>query len=127
MMYASKSPAREFSVGIRSIVVSHVADIELGADEMITFTGPDAHEYDVVKKSWGYYATPSIDKRLPAYGLRAGLMRNIDTRHCFVVLVRDNALDDWQSYMADERQELVGWLDELTQDDNPKRGRRSDD
>ena len=124
MRTTPKSPAREFSVGIRSIVVSHVADVELGPDEMITFTGPDAHEYDVVRKTWGYYATPSIGKRLPAYGLRAGLMRNIDTRHCFVVLVHEYALDDWKNYMADERQELVGWLDELAQDDNLKWGRR---
>ena len=109
-------------MGLCTIAISHVADIELESDEMVTFTGTGGHEYDVVRKSWGYYATPSVDRRLRSFGLRAGLMRNIDTRHCFVVLVHEDQLDDWRRYMDAERQELIVWLDEMTESDTLLQG-----
>lgn len=104
-------PAREFPVGYEDIILRHSANIELEDDEMVTFVSGES-QYDVCKKSWGYYATPSLDKRLPHFGLRPALMRNRRTRHCFLVLVHHDHIPEWREYMAGEDQELVAWLDD---------------
>jgi hypothetical protein len=90
-----------------------VADITLAADELVTFRSESAREYDVVRKNWGYYATPSLAGRLRAFGFRSAIMRNKNTRHCFVVLVDVGHVAAWQSYMVAEDQELVMWLDDF--------------
>ncbi len=106
-------PPRTFPVGYHDLRLAHVATIALEPDEMVTFTSEPAREYDVVRKDWGYYATPSLAGRLRSFGFRAALMRNKNTRHCFVVLIDETRLAVWQEYMAAEQQELVLWLDDF--------------
>ncbi|MCA1998183.1 MAG: hypothetical protein LDL25_00200 [Hyphomicrobiales bacterium] len=113
MRIDEKSPPRRFGVGIAGLMLSHVADIALEPDEMVTFRHGQAGEYDVTRKSWGYYATPSLGGRLRRHGLRAALTRNIDTRQCFVVLVEAGREAEWHAYNAAERQEIVLWLDDF--------------
>ena len=107
------SDPRIFPVGIADTQLSHVADIDLESDEMVTFVTDEKLEYDVCRKSWGYYATPSLGGRLREFGWRAAVMRNIDTRHSFVVLVQEDMEDEWMAYMLIERQELVLWIDDF--------------
>lgn len=102
---------RRFPVGVAEIELSHVANIGLQPDEMVTFISAGHREYDVTAKDWGYYATPSVGGRLRQFGMRAALMRNVDTRQVFVVLVFDDKILAWRQYMEVERQELVMWLD----------------
>ena len=104
---------RRFPVGVASIELSHVANIALAPDEMVTFMSKGDREYDVTAKDWGYYATPSVGGRLRRFGMRAALMRNVDTRQVFVVIVYDDHVADWREYMEAERQELVMWLDDV--------------
>ena len=104
---------RRFPVGVAEIELSHVANIGLQPDEMVTFTSAGDREYDVTAKDWGYYATPSVGGRLRHFGMRAALMRNVDTRQSFVVLVFDDQIAAWREYMDAERQELVMWLDDV--------------
>ena len=113
MKFEPKSEPRNFPVGNADIQLSHVADIDLEPDEMVTFITDGQREYDVCRKSWGYYATPSLGGRLRAFGWRAAVMRNILTRHCFVVLVQEDMEDEWLAYMISERQELVLWIDDF--------------
>jgi hypothetical protein len=108
----AKVPPRQFEVGISGIVLSHCADVELAPDELVTFVTPTGAEYDVTRKSWGYYATPSLAGRLAASGFRAALVRNVDTRQCFVILVDESRSDEWREYNRLERQEIVMWLDD---------------
>jgi hypothetical protein len=108
----AKVPPRQFEVGISGIVLSHCADVELAPDELVTFVTPTGAEYDVTRKSWGYYATPSLTGRLDANGFIAALVRNVDTRQCFVILVEESKLDEWHEYNRLERQEVVMWLDD---------------
>ena len=112
MRVKNKIPPREFSVGLHNIKIHHVADISLASDEMITFVGHGNSQYDVVKKNWGYYATPSLGGRLKTFGLRAAIIRNIDTRQCFVILAHEDKLDLLEEYMSEERQEIILWLDD---------------
>jgi len=104
---------RRFPVGVAKIELSHVANIGLQPDEMVTFISTGGREYDVTAKDWGYYATPSVGGRLRHFGMRAALMRNVDTFRVFVVLVFDDQVSAWQDYMKAERQELVMWLDDV--------------
>ena len=104
---------RRFLVGINDIELSHVASITLLPDEVVTFTSSRQSQYDVTAKNWGYYATPSVGKRLKQFGMRAGLMRNVDTGQVFVVIVFEDEMSAWRHYMESERQELVCWLDEV--------------
>ena len=113
MKFEPKSEPRNFPVGNADIQLSHVADIDLEPDEMVTFITDGQREYDVCRKSWGYYATPSLGGRLRAFGWRAAVMRNILSRHCFVVLVQEDMEDEWLAYMISERQELVLWIDDF--------------
>lgn len=106
-------PPRTFDVGITGITLAHCADVRLDPDEMVTFLGPEGREYDVTRKSWGYYATPSLAGRLIANGFRAALVRNFDTRQCFVVLVDTERVEEWRDYNRVERQEVVLWLDDF--------------
>ena len=44
--------------------------IQLDNNDLITFLTKDNKEWDVVKKNWGFYATPSINDRLFNQGFR---------------------------------------------------------
>jgi len=115
-----KIPPRKFAVGLKDLEISHVADVYLEHDQMVTFVTNDGAEYDVVKKNWGYYATPSLGGRLRNFGLRAAIMRNIDTRQCFIILAHENRIDILNEYMRNERQEIVLWLDDFEKLSNIK-------
>lgn len=107
------SHPRRFQVGVADIELSHVANIVLEPDEMITLISAGNREYDVTAKDWGYYATPSVRKRLKQFGMRAGMMRNLETGDLFVVLVFEDKVAHWRRYMEIENQELISWLDEM--------------
>ena len=64
---------RTFKVGIKKIILKEVAKIKLKENEMITFVSGKS-EYDVVKKEWGYYATPSINGRLKMFNYSTALI-----------------------------------------------------
>ena len=76
---------------------------------MITFKNDQSKEYDVVSKDWGYYATPSINKRLKRNGYRVAITRNKEGS-IYIVIVDEKKIDLWLKYNKDENQELVKWL-----------------
>jgi SAM-dependent methyltransferase len=105
-------PPRRFRVGARGEVeLVHVADVELGDDEQVTFTAATGSEYDVVRKLWGYYATPSLNRRLPEHGLRPTLCANSDGRRA-VLLVERGQEAEFRDYLASESMTVAAWLDE---------------
>ena len=112
MKFDAKNPPRQFEVGnaVR-FPMADCGNIALDADEQVTFTTPAGGEYDVARKDWGFYATPSLNGRLPQFGLRGVLIRNMLTGRYFVFLVekgREVAFDD---YMKQESLEVIAWLD----------------
>ena len=101
-------PAREFQAA--GTTLRHVADVELESDEQITLTTSSGTEYDVVRKSWGYYATPSLNRRLPEHGLRPALCANPDGRLA-VLLVEAGHEAEFQAYLDAQEMRVVAWLD----------------
>ena len=112
MKYTPIEPPRRFEVGLtQAIELRDCARIELAADEQVTFLSASGAEYDVVRKTWGYYATPSLNGRLKRFGLRGALIRNRHDRH-FVVLVERSRRCEFDRYLRDEGLEVVRWLDD---------------
>jgi hypothetical protein len=104
-------PPRVFQVGLSAVIhLKDCARIELEPDEQVTFRTASGGEYDLARKSWGYYATPSLNARLPGFGLRAVLIRNRIDRY-YVLLVERGKEDEFQEYLDLEKLSLVTWLD----------------
>ena len=85
--------------------------LALAPDEQVTLVTESGAEYDVARKDWGFYATPSLNGRLASFGLRGVLIRNTLTGRYFVLLVERGREDAFDAYMAQESLEVVAWLD----------------
>ncbi len=104
---------RVFAIdGARELKLSHCGNIQLNSDEQVTFVTDSGTELDVVKKSWGYYATPSVNRRLIKFHLRASLCEGKEGAR-YVLLVEDGQAAEFQSYLEREDMHIVAWLDEL--------------
>ncbi len=101
-------PPRSFEAA--GVALRHSANVELEPDEQITLVSSSGTEYDVVRKAWGYYATPSTNRRLAEHGLRAALTANPDGRIA-VLLVERGRESEFERYLADQRMRVLSWLD----------------
>lgn len=113
MRITEKQPPRVFEVGDQNKYnLKDCACIQLEANEQVTFL----EGYDVVRKSWGFYATPSTNGRLAKHGLKTVIVRN-KKGQAFVLLIEDGKEEDFQDYAKKESLTVVGWLntDELVQ------------
>jgi hypothetical protein len=111
MKFAAVEPPREFSVGRAEIIqLRDCARINLEPNEQVTFVTASGAELDVVKKSWGFYATPSLNGRLAQFGLRALLARSPTDRY-FILLVERGKEAELQAYLSLENHKIVSWLD----------------
>ena len=104
-------PARRFLVGRRvAIECAHVADIELEHNQLVTFRAGGGVEHDVCRTSFGFYATQSMNVRLPAHKLRPALVKNEMGRY-YVLLVEIGKEAVFDAYLDAGDDELVAWLD----------------
>lgn len=113
MKIAVKNPPRSFPVkgaGIED-VLHDCAHIQLEANEQVTFVTPGGAEYDVARKFWGYYATPSTNGRLKSFNFRTALVR-ASTGRFFVMLVEADKIEGFLEYLTTDKQALVCWLDD---------------
>lgn len=105
------APPRRYRVGKHNQVeIADCARIDLAADEQVTFRTAAGAEYDVTRKDWGFYATPSLNGRLSDFGLRGVLVRNTQGR-MFVLLVERTHETSFQRYVEEEQLRIVAWLD----------------
>lgn len=112
MRIAATNPPRRFRVGItKQIEISDCARICLNADEQVTFVTATNKEHDFAAKSWGFYATPSINGRLRDQGFKTALVRNSQGR-LYVMVVELAHIEDFRDYITSEKNDIVEWLDE---------------
>ena len=109
MKVTEQSPPRKFTV--KEVTISHVADIDLEPDELITFKTESGTEYDIARKDWGFYATPSINGRLTDKGLRTALVSNPEER-LYVLLVEPSKMASFDAYCEEQSITVLKWLDE---------------
>ena len=101
------TPPRTFEIGgEQKITISHMANIELKSNEQVTFFGKQGAEVDVVKKEWGYYMTPSINKRLTGFGLETFLVQN-SLGHIFVMTVEPGRKEGFEEYLSLTDQKII--------------------
>ncbi len=113
MNLSPQDPPREFAVGRRrQIRMKDCGRLALEPDEQVTLTTPAGAEYDVARKSWGFYATPSLNGRLRGFNLRPVMIKNPATGRFFVLLVERGREDDFRAYLDDDALTVVCWLDE---------------
>jgi hypothetical protein len=110
--FDAKNPPRRFTVGNTVKIEMHdCGSVRLEADEQVTFVTAAGGEFDVARKDWGFYATPSLNGRLHAFGLRGVLIRNRLTDRYFVLLVERGRETAFAAYLAQEQCEVIAWLD----------------
>jgi len=112
MKFRPKDPPRSFEVGLpgQKFELHDCGHISLNPDEQMTFVTESGTEFDVWRKEWGYYATPSLNGRLTHHGLRAVLGKSSDGKF-FILLVEKGREDEFMKYMEHEKQTVVWWLD----------------
>lgn len=100
---------REFTVN--GVLVRDQGKIFLESDEMVTFVTSSGAEFDFMRKPWGFYATPSLNGRLAALGLRTVLVRNWRTSKYYVLVVESGKENLFEDYLELEGARVVQWLD----------------
>ena len=106
-----KNPPRSYEVGRTvKLQMKDCGTIHLEPDEQLTFTTEAGAEYDLARKDWGFYATPSLNGRLQQFGLRAVLVRNMIGRF-FVLLVENGKEALFDRYVEVEELRIIAWLD----------------
>lgn len=111
MRFDVKDPPRVFEVGYDvKGQISDCGQMHLAPDEQITLVTEQGGEYDVTRKDWGFYATPSLNGRLAGFGLRGVLVKNRVNRF-FVMLVERGKEQAFERYVAQEPLKIVAWLD----------------
>ena len=89
--------------------MSDCGRVELKPNEQLTFV-TETTEYDVARKSWGYYGTPSTNGRLRNHNLRTALVANAADR-IYVMLVEAGREADFYEYLRHDDQRVLIWLD----------------
>lgn len=110
MQFSVKNPPREYEVGYdQKSVIKDCAIVQLEPNEQITFTTERGGEYDVTRKNWGFYATPSLNGRLSDFQLQAVLVKNKMNRF-FVLLVEKGREVIFQEYINSESLIIICWM-----------------
>lgn len=112
MKIDTKNPPRKYPVGKNGgIIIQDMGTISLEPDQQITFVTSEKHEYDLCRKNWGYYATPSINDRLKKFDFKTALVRN-KKNQIYIMLVEKKKLDLFAAYLKEEDNSVIEWLDE---------------
>lgn len=112
MKITEKHPPRVYECGFEvKRAIKDCGSVLLEPDEQLTFLTEDGGEYDLTRKSWGFYATPSLNGRLARFGLRGVLAKNRLGR-LFVLLVERGKEPLFNAYLAEEAMTVVHWLDD---------------
>lgn len=114
MKIRTNEPPREFEAGFEDarVVLQDCAQIELDADEQITLLTSAGGQYDVARKPWGFYATPSINGRLARFGFRTALAKNRQ-QQLFVLLVEKGQENSFADYLRQQKMTVCAWLDSV--------------
>lgn len=110
--FAPKDPPRRFAVGNDvKFEMKDCGSLALAPDEQVTLTTESGAEYDVARKDWGFYATPSLNGRLEQFGLRGVLIKNRGTGRFFLLLVEKGKEPSFEAYSRQENLAVIAWLD----------------
>lgn len=110
MKLAEKSPPRVFEPA-PGVTLRDCGDLELLANEQITMVTKTGKRMDVAAKSFGFYATPSVNSRLKNEGFKTALVRNANGQ-IYIMVVDQDRMAIFDTYCMTEKQTVLEWLDE---------------
>ena len=111
MKFKKNKTSRSFIVGIKKkLKIKDVGTVYLAPDEQLTFVTENKNRYDIARKNWGFYATPSINFRLKKEGFKTALVKNSLNR-IFVMVVEKKKMPKFKKYCKDQDQKIIFWLD----------------
>lgn len=112
MKFEPRQPPRLFKVGNAvKFDMKDCGTLRLEPDEQVTLVTGAGAEYDVARKDWGFYATPSLNGRLEQFGLRGVLIKNRGTGRYFILLVERGREALFDAYCEQENLAVIAWLD----------------
>jgi len=101
---------RKFKVGKKNdIILTDVGSIFLKNDDLVTFKD-GKKEFDIAKKIWGYYGTPTLNKRLKNFGYVAALTRHKVFNTYAVLIVDIKKKKTFLKYLKKEDMQIICWL-----------------
>tara|TARA_Y100000389_G_scaffold204942_1_gene261060 strand:- start:3202 stop:4431 length:1230 start_codon:yes stop_codon:yes gene_type:complete len=110
-IYTKKKP-RHYKVGANNeITISDYGKIKLNSNEQISFIANNGL-YDFCRKEWGFYSTPSINKRLKNNKFEIYLVKNIYD-NIYLWTVEKNKKNLFLEYLHKENHEIIIRLDEI--------------
>ncbi len=110
MRVVKKKIPRKFLVSKKNnIILKDVGKVFLNNNENLSLIGNNNKTYEICRKDWGYYATPSINFRLRKNGFKTALIKQ--NKKLFVVIVDKNEMKSFNNYRKIENYKLVKWLD----------------
>ncbi len=102
---------RVFSV--KGHEIKDLGKILLDNNELVTFKTPSGKNFDFVAKEWGFYATPSINKRLKKEGFKSALVVN-EENNIYLMVVEKDKLEIFHNYLKQNQDnKLICWLDDF--------------
>jgi len=106
---------RVFYVLEGSRAIKDFGKIKLDPREMISFQTESGRECDFTATEWGFYPTPSVNRRLKAQGFKTALVR-YDQDKLQINVVEEDKMADFEAYLSlhDPAPKVVLWLDELS-------------
>ena len=106
-------PPRCFKVGLnKKMTLKDTAHIQLDANEIVTFKTDANNEYDITRKDWGYYATPSLNGRLSQNNFRCALVKNTHKQY-YIMLVEEGKEEYFYQYLKEDKQQVICWLSDI--------------
>lgn len=100
----NKKP-RKFKVGIKKTIIKNLGKVYLNNNEQLTFINKKS-EFDFVRKNWGYYATPSINKRLKNFNFKTFLTQNY-LKHIFIMTVHKEKIKEFKKYLKEDKIKII--------------------
>ncbi len=101
----NKKP-RKFLVGLKKdIAIKDFGKVYLKPNEQLTFVHKKS-QFDIAKKNWGYYATPSINKRLKKYNFRTFITKN-SFGHIYIKIVHKEKMKEFKKYLKRDKNRIV--------------------
>ena len=89
--------------------IKDCGNIFLKTNEQISFSTRDKMKYDFTKTEWGFYATPSINKRLKDNKLTAYIVKNTYNFKIFVLVVENKKKKLFKNYLKREKLKVIPW------------------
>lgn len=109
MRIIKKKPPRKFKPS-KNIIIKDCAKIYLNSNEQVTFLTKKKQEYDVCKKEWGFYATPSVNGRLKSYNFKTAIIQNIKTKKIYIFILEKGKEKKFYRYLKEENCKVIKWL-----------------